>query len=84
VQEGAVVLLCRQLGVPAEAALTLTVVKRLREVVVGVPGTVAWMIAERRMPARLREGWRRRREARRTRSSTGGGGPRDPEGAADG
>lgn len=65
VQEGAVVLLCRQLGVPAEAALTLGVVKRLRELAVGFPGLVAWMIAERHTPAALRAHWSRRREARR-------------------
>jgi putative membrane protein len=65
VQEGAVVLLCRQVGVPAEAALTLGLVKRLRELVVGFPGLVAWVIAERHTPAALRARWRRQREERR-------------------
>jgi putative membrane protein len=64
VQEGAVVLLCRQVGVPAEAALMLGLVKRLRELVVGFPGLVAWGIAERHTPAALRARWRRRREDR--------------------
>jgi uncharacterized membrane protein YbhN (UPF0104 family) len=37
VQEGGFVLVCGLFGVPAEAALALSVLKRLREVVVGVP-----------------------------------------------
>ena len=73
VQEGAVVLLCRQLGVPAEAALTLGVVKRLRELAVGFPGLVAWIVAERHTPAALGERWRRRRQARRAEGRGGAG-----------
>jgi putative membrane protein len=53
VQEGAVVYLCRYLGVPLEQALALAMVKRLREVVVGLPGLVVWAIAERAPLARL-------------------------------
>jgi putative membrane protein len=47
VQEGAVLYLCRRLGLPLEAAVALGVVKRLRELVVGLPGLVAWVFAER-------------------------------------
>ncbi|HVV51672.1 MAG TPA: lysylphosphatidylglycerol synthase domain-containing protein [Polyangia bacterium] len=47
VQEGTLVYLCRHLGVPLEPALALGLVKRFREIVVGVPGLVAWALAER-------------------------------------
>jgi putative membrane protein len=64
VQEGAVFYLCRHLGVPPEPALALGLVKRLREIVVGLPGLMAWAIAERaplgRLRARLRAFWSRR------------------------
>jgi len=80
VQEGAVVLLCRQVGVPAEAALTLGLVKRLRELAVGFPGLVAWVIAERHTPAALRARWRRRREERRRQAAAAAAPPPgDPE-----
>jgi putative membrane protein len=55
-QEGAIVYLCRMLGVPVEAALALSVTKRLRELVVGAPGLLAWAIAERRALRRLGSG----------------------------
>ncbi len=42
VQEGGFVLACGLLGVPAEAALALSVLKRLREALVGVPALLAW------------------------------------------
>jgi putative membrane protein len=55
-QEGAIVYLCRMLGVPLEAALALSVTKRLRELVVGAPGLAAWAIAERRVLRRIGSG----------------------------
>ncbi len=42
VQEGGLVLACGLFGVPAEAALALSVLKRLREALVGLPALVAW------------------------------------------
>ncbi len=42
VQEGGFVLVCGLFGVPPEAALSLSVLKRLREALVGVPALVAW------------------------------------------
>ena len=58
VQEGAVLYFCRRLGLPLEAAVVLGGVKRLRELVVGLPGLVAWAFAERqtlgRTAARVR------------------------------
>ena len=42
VQEGGFVLVCGLFGVPAEAALALSVLKRARELFVGVPALVLW------------------------------------------
>ncbi len=55
VQEGALVLVGGLLGVPAEPAVALSVIKRARELVVGLSGLLAWQWAEgrrlvRRMP----------------------------------
>ncbi len=46
VQEGGLVLVCGLFGVPAEAALALSVLKRLREALVGLPALVAWQRGE--------------------------------------
>jgi putative membrane protein len=59
-QEGLIVYLCRRLGVPLEQALALALVKRFREIVVGLPGLVAWALAERSPLARRRARARRR------------------------
>jgi uncharacterized protein (TIRG00374 family) len=53
VQEGVLVVLGRHMGIAPEAALTLGVVKRLREVVLGAPGLLAWSLGERRTLERL-------------------------------
>lgn len=47
VQEAAVVALGLHLGVPLDTAVTLGVVKRLREVVVGGPALLVWMLSAR-------------------------------------
>ncbi|MCP5373231.1 MAG: flippase-like domain-containing protein [Hyphomicrobiales bacterium] len=47
-QEAGVVAVCVLLGLPAEAGLALALVKRLRELAVGLPGLLAWMVVERR------------------------------------
>ena len=47
VQEATLLGICRHLGMPAEAALALGVCKRLREIVVGLPGIAAWAFSER-------------------------------------
>lgn len=52
VQEGAVLFLCALYGVPAEAAVTLSLVKRLCDLVVCAPGLALWWRLER-APARL-------------------------------
>jgi putative membrane protein len=55
VQEGGLVLFGTLIGLPAEAAVALSLVKRMREVAFGVPALISWQWAEAR---RLRDGWR--------------------------
>ncbi|HVT09148.1 MAG TPA: lysylphosphatidylglycerol synthase domain-containing protein [Polyangia bacterium] len=57
VQEGALVAVGAAFGVAAPTALALGVVKRGRELVVGAPAIIAWMIAERHSIATF---WSRR------------------------
>src|SRR5258706_1841282 len=45
-QDGALVLLCGQLGIGAEAALALALVKRFREVAIGLPGLIAGSVIQ--------------------------------------
>jgi putative membrane protein len=42
VQEGGIVLVCALLGIDQQTALELSLLKRVREVVLGVPGLLAW------------------------------------------
>ncbi len=56
VQEGALMLLAAPFGIDAPVALSLGLIKRMRELVVGSPAIIAWSIAERRVLDRL---WRR-------------------------
>ena len=56
VQEGALGHLALAHGVPPEAAVTLVIVKRLREVVVGLPALVVWAFHERALLDRLVRG----------------------------
>ena len=46
VQEGGFVLAAGLCGVPADAAIALSMVKRVRELAVGVPGLLAWQWTE--------------------------------------
>jgi len=46
VQEGAFLLLGRTLGIPPETALALSLSKRCRELLFGVPGLVVWQLSE--------------------------------------
>jgi putative membrane protein len=46
VQEGGFVLLGNLLGVPGEIALALSLVRRVRELALGIPGLVAWQLIE--------------------------------------
>jgi len=56
VQEGGYLLLARLIGLPPEAALALSLAKRARELLFGLPGIVYLHFAEK--------GWQRRRLAR--------------------
>jgi uncharacterized membrane protein YbhN (UPF0104 family) len=46
VQEGAFMLLGRALGIPPETALALSLSKRCRELLFGLPGLVVWQFSE--------------------------------------
>ncbi len=55
VQDGGLIAACAVFGVPAEVALGVSLVKRIAELVLGVPGLVAWQALEgRRLMARER------------------------------
>jgi putative membrane protein len=45
-QEGGLIALCAIFGVPPEAALALSLVKRIPDLVIGVPGLLAWQAIE--------------------------------------
>jgi uncharacterized membrane protein YbhN (UPF0104 family) len=45
IQEGGFVLVCGLFGIGADAAIALSVVKRLREVLVGAGALLAWQLA---------------------------------------
>jgi len=47
IQEGGFVLVCGLFGVPAESAVALSVLKRVREVLVGVPAVVLWQVRKK-------------------------------------
>jgi putative membrane protein len=51
VLEGGFVLIGLMLGIDPSAALTLALVKRLREVILGIPALVGWLIQEAVRPA---------------------------------
>jgi putative membrane protein len=46
VQEGGLIVLCAIFGIPPEAALALSLVKRVPDLVIGVPGLIAWQVME--------------------------------------
>ena len=48
VQEGGFILLGSFIGLSAETALALSLVKRVRELALGVPGLISWQLAEGR------------------------------------
>jgi putative membrane protein len=45
-QEGGLIVLCAIFDIPPEAALALSLVKRIPDLVIGVPGLVAWQVME--------------------------------------
>ena len=42
VQEGGYVLLCGLFGIPADQALALALIRRLRDIALGLPGLIVW------------------------------------------
>ncbi len=56
VQEGGLVVVAGLYGIPADAAIALSMVKRAREVVIGVAGLLMWQWAEGRRLLRRRAG----------------------------
>jgi putative membrane protein len=59
VQEGALILLCGWVGVPAAPAFAMALIKRGRELAIGLPGLLAWLIEERQLRRRHRAGLHR-------------------------
>ncbi len=51
VQEGGYVLVCSAFGIGADAAIALSLVKRVREIGLGLPGLIGWQILEARQLA---------------------------------
>ena len=51
VQEGGYIVICQVFGLSPEMAIALSLMKRLREVGLGVPGLLAWHRAEARPAA---------------------------------
>lgn len=47
IQEGGLVLVCALLGIDSQAAIAMSLLKRVREVVLGVPSLLAWHWIER-------------------------------------
>jgi putative membrane protein len=67
VQEGGYILVCGLLGVGPQAAIELSLVKRIREVVLGVPGLIAWQLIEgRRLAERVAPGGAKRASSEMT------------------
>jgi putative membrane protein len=67
VQEGALVVLCGSFGIDLASALALGIIKRGRELLVGVPAIVAWAIAERHAIANFWRGKGKSMKERRRR-----------------
>jgi len=65
VQDGAYLVLGTALGVPPEAALALSMLRRERDLVLGVPALLSWQIVEGRRWASLRADVKLRRNAQR-------------------
>jgi putative membrane protein len=52
VQEGGFVVICAVFGIPAPAALALSLAKRVPEIALGVPGLLVWRVWEASLPQR--------------------------------
>jgi putative membrane protein len=54
VQEGGYVMVGNLLGIPGDAAFALSLIARVRELIVGIPGLIAWQLIEARRILRAR------------------------------
>jgi uncharacterized membrane protein YbhN (UPF0104 family) len=54
VQEGGYVVIGTLLGIPGDAAFALSLIARVRELIVGTPGLIAWQVIEARRVLRAR------------------------------
>jgi putative membrane protein len=54
IQEGGVIALCALFGVPIDAALALSLIKRIADAAIGIPGLVFWQALEGRRLLRRR------------------------------
>jgi putative membrane protein len=54
VQEGGYVVVGNLLGIPGDAAFALSLIARVRELILGIPGLVAWQVIEARRVLRRR------------------------------
>src|SRR6266576_4947457 len=54
VQEGGYVLVGNLLGIPGDAAFALSLIARVRELILGIPGLIAWQVIEDRRLLRAR------------------------------
>jgi len=55
VQEGGYMLICGMLGISPAAAIELSLLKRIRELVLGIPALIVWQVIELRLAARGRK-----------------------------
>ncbi len=53
VQEGGYIVVCGLFQLSPEIGIALSLVKRLREVALGLPSLAAWLVMERRLPRRV-------------------------------
>ena len=51
IQEGGYVMVCGAFGLPADLGIALSLMKRLREVILGIPALVAWQHCQTRLRA---------------------------------
>lgn len=54
VQEGGFIVICGLLGIPPHSAVAMALIRRIREIALGVPGLMAWQVMEGRHLARRR------------------------------
>jgi putative membrane protein len=54
VQEGGYVLIGNLLGIPGDAAFALSLISRVRELILGIPGLIVWQVIEGRRVFRAR------------------------------